>query len=173
MKKYLISTVAVLFLLVGCSLDDDRNDVDNKITDTKKQDNAGDITLEEAKAIALKDVDGKVVKQREDYDDGVTYYEIDIVVDGVKYEYKIDTQGTIISKEQEQINTTTNQTQYITSQEAQDIIIKHAGGGTITSCELDKEGSAVYEIEMVKDNQEYDATVDATSGKVLQYGNDY
>ncbi|MDQ0362683.1 PepSY domain-containing protein [Breznakia pachnodae] len=177
MNKYLITGAIVLFLLAGCSsgTSDDTNKVnDNKTTDTNKNDSTAEITLEEAKEIALADVNGEVTKQQEDYDDGVLYYEIDIVSDGIKYEYKIDTAGTIVSKEQEAVSTggTTNDA-YITSQEAQDIIIKHAGGGTVTSCELEVEGTAIYEIEMVKDGQEYDAGVDATTGEVLYYNADY
>lgn len=177
MNKYLITGAIVLFLLAGCSSgtsDDDTNKTtDDKTTDTNTNDKTTEITLEEAKEIALADVNGEVTKQQEDYDDGVVYYEIDIVSDGMRYEYKIDTSGTIVSKEQEAVSSGTTNDAYITTQEAQDIIIKHAGGGTVTSCELDIEGTAIYEIEMVKDNQEYDAGVDATTGEVLYYNADY
>lgn len=177
MNKYLITGAIVLFLLAGCSSgtsDDTKKANDDKTTATNKNDTIAEITLEEAKGIALADVNGEVTKQQEDYDDGVLYYEIDIVSDGVRYEYKIDATGTIVRKEQEAISTgsSTNDT-YITPQEVQDIIIKHAGGGTVTSCELEVEATAIYEIEMVKDGQEYDADVDATTGEVLYYNADY
>lgn len=183
MNKYLITGAIVLFLLAGCSSgtsDDntkkttDDKTTDTKTTDTKTTDKTTKITLEEAKEIALADVNGEVTKQQEDYDDGILYYEIDIISEGVKYEYKIDTTGTIVGKEQEAVSTAgTTNSAYITPQEAQDIIIKHAGGGTVTSCELEVEVTAIYEIEMVKDGQEYDAGVNATTGEVLYYNADY
>ena len=175
MNKYILPTLTILFLLVGCGIPSEGENT-KRVDDKTTKDVTNTIAIEEAIAIVLEDigVTGEVTKQKEDYDDGILYYEIDVVNDGMKYEYKIDTTGTIIAKEQEVINTkgSTGDT-YISSQEAQDIILEHAAGGIITSCELEIEMRAIYEIELVKDNTEYNAAVDATSGEVLYYNVDY
>lgn len=161
MNKYILTAALSFLFIVGCSTNKSNTD---ETTTT--------ITLEEAKAIALAETDGEVVKQAEDYDDGATYYEIEIVLNAIKYEYKIDTSGKIISKEQENLDTQ-HTTNYISIQEAKDSVINYAGGGTVTSCELEVNGSAVYEIDFLKDNQAYDVKVDATTGEVIFYQADY
>jgi Predicted membrane protein len=188
MKKYSSIVVVMLMLLGGCSSSnpsDKQKVVDDKVVDQNKSDqtkideveNLKDhqITLEDAKAIALKDlsVTGEIVKQQEDYDDGFLYYEVDIVSGDSKYEYKIDTQGMIVSKEMEKIASGAPSTDYISAQEAQDIMLMHAQGGTITSCEFEFEGRAIYEIELVKDHREYEGAIDALSKEVLYFNQDY
>ncbi|MFV0379349.1 MAG: PepSY domain-containing protein [Anaerorhabdus sp.] len=176
MKKYLIS-LAVLFLLVGCSsFDDDHDDKDDqneKVIIDNVQENTNEIDMEKAKEIALKDQKGEIVKEFTFSSNSVSHFEIDIVSDNYKYEYTIDNQGNITSKEKEIIDETLNQDKFITSQAAQDIMIEHAGGGTIISCELDIEYNEIYEIEMVLDNQEYDGVVDAVTGEVIKFNKDY
>lgn len=64
---------------------------------------ASEITLEQAKTLALAEVEGAtaddIVKAHEDYDDGILYYEIKIQYDGFEYEFDFDTSGKLLSKD--------------------------------------------------------------------------
>ena len=133
-----------------------------------------EITIEKAKEIALADEDGEIVKEKKDYDDGIIYYEIDIIRDNTKYEFEIDSNGNIVSKEQDTYENSENtNTDYISQEEAKNSIINHAGGGNIVKIELDYEnGRAVYEMELIKDNIEYDAMIDANTGEIIAYYQD-
>lgn len=61
------------------------------------------LTLEEAQEIAVAEVEGKkVLKAKQDYDDGVTYYDFTVVTDNEKYEIEVDANdGTILKKERD------------------------------------------------------------------------
>lgn len=65
----------------------------------------GDITLEKAIDIALKDAgfessEATITKSKPDRDDGINKYDVEFLVDGIEYDYEIDaTNGRIIKKE--------------------------------------------------------------------------
>lgn len=61
------------------------------------------LTLEEAQEIAVAEVEGKkVLKAKQDYDDGITYYDFTVVTDNEKYEIEVDANdGTILKKERD------------------------------------------------------------------------
>lgn len=165
MKK-LASLVLLGLVLVGCS-----------------NSSSGDVmTMEEAQKIALEEVDGEVIKSSKDRDDGRTYYEFEIVTDSEKYDLEIDGEsGDIVKKEKDDDyvanqNTTNNQTNQttITEDEAKKIATDRIGGsGEFVRCELDNDdGVLKYEIEVIKDNTEYDIDVDATTGEITKYEED-
>ena len=111
---------------------------------------SGDVmTMEEAQKIALEEVDGEsgdIVKKEKD-DDYVA--------------------------NQNTTNNQTNQTT-ITEDEAKKIATDWIGGsGEFVRCELDNDdGVLKYEIEVIKDNTEYDIDVDATTGEITKYEED-
>ena len=165
MKK-LASLVLLGLVLVGCS-----------------NSGSGDVMkMEEAQKIALEEVDGEVIKSSKDRDDGRTYYEFEIVTDSEKYDLEIDGEsGDIVKKEKDDDyvanqNTTNNQTNQttITEDEAKKIATDRIGGsGEFVRCELDNDdGVLKYEIEVIKDNTEYDIDVDATTGEITKYEED-
>ena len=81
MKK-IILFVLITIALVGC---------------TEK---VSALTLEEAQEIALKEVEGKILKAKEDKDDGVTYYDFTIITDTEKYEIEVDANsGKVLKRE--------------------------------------------------------------------------
>lgn len=67
----------------------------------------GDITLEKAIDIALKDAgfessEATITKSKPDRDDGINKYDVEFLVDGIEYDYEIDaTNGRIIKKERD------------------------------------------------------------------------
>lgn len=120
------------------------------------------ISKDEAKEKALKEVNGEVIGYNQDLDDDDTpHYEFNIVQDGKCYEVKVHSKtGEIISKEldkdyQQQndnsgsgnsnssngsnSNNNTNNnvaTPTINADEAKQIALQRVGGGTVTKCEL-------------------------------------
>ena len=60
------------------------------------------LTLDEAKEIALKEVEGQVTKAKQHRDDGKDYYDFTIITDSEKYEVEVDANtGEIIKKERD------------------------------------------------------------------------
>lgn len=151
------------------------------------------LTLEEAQEIAVAEVEGKkVLKAKQDYDDGVTYYDFTVVTDNEKYEIEVDANdGTILKKERDKDyvsntatntndntnNTTSNQTttnNIISNEEAQNIALNKTGGGYLVKCELDHDDNMmVYEIEVKNGNYEYEIDINASNGEILKYEQDY
>lgn len=81
---------------------------------------------------------------------------------GKLVEYKWKLTGSAASK-----------TKYIGVAKAKSIAKKKVAGGTFTKVEFDKDdGVPVYEIEMVKGNREYELTVHAKTGKILEYSSE-
>ncbi|MDF9824008.1 putative membrane protein YkoI [Breznakia sp. PF5-3] len=165
MKKYIIGCLILMVVIVGGCRNDDRNQANNP-----KETSKAEITLEEAKEIALKEVNGGVVKANQDSDDGITYYEIDIVKDGIKYDFEIDLSGTIISKEIDDDYVDATNKNYISQAKAEEIALAKVGGGSVEKSKLEHDdGIAYYEIDIVKDNIRYDVEVSATDGNVIKY----
>lgn len=163
------------------------------------------LTLEEAQDIAVAEVEGKkVLKAKQDYDDGITYYDFTIVTDSEKYEIEVDANsGTILKKERDKNyvsdtttesnvtpidnnDTTTNTTQntdpatnqttnnIISAEEAQNIALNKTGGGYLVKSELDHDDHIlVYEIEIKNGHYEYEIDINASTGEILKYEQDY
>ena len=148
------------------------------------------ISLEEAEKIALKEVDGEILKAGKDKDDGITYYDFTIVTDTEKYEVEVNAEnGKVLKVEKDddyipaQSNTTdqTNQsntqnTTQITAEKAQEIAMNKVGTGTLVKCELDYDDDTQkykYEIEIRDGRVEYELDIDAVSGEIIKYEQDH
>lgn len=144
-----------------------------------------EITLDEAKAIALKKAGLKeaavtFTKAKLDNDDGRLVYEIDFITDTAKYDAEVDAvSGNVIEWEVEEKTTATKVTNVtteseITLDEAKAIALKKAGlketEVTFTKAKLEHDdGRRVYKIEFVKDRLEYEAEIDAKTGAVIEW----
>lgn len=76
--------------------------------ETAAEENDNLIGIDKAVEIALKEVEGAtsddVVKSKEDFDDGITVYDIEIVYNEYEYEFEIDGEtGNILEKDSESI----------------------------------------------------------------------
>lgn len=166
------------------------------------------LTLEEAQEIAVAEVGGKkILKAKQDYDDGITYYDFTVITDNEKYEIEVDANdGTILKKEKDDDyisntnegtvtpidnsntttntnsttnnNNTTNSTNstnnIISNEEAQNIALNKTGGGYLVKCELDNDDNMmVYEIEIKNGSYEYEVDINANTGEILKYEQDY
>ena len=161
---------------------------------------AGEITVEEAKTIALehagvKAADATFIQAKRDYDNGRSVYEIEFVVASgngyLEYDYDIATaDGSIVSFDYDIEGyatpvtaqpAATQATGSITVEEAKTIALSHAGltadAVTFVQAKQDyDDGRLVYEIEFVTTSGngylEYDYEIDAATGNILSYDYD-
>lgn len=141
------------------------------------------ITLNEAKAIALKKVSlsasqVKFTKAISDTDDGVLYYDIEFISGNYEYEFEIrakDGKITDFDKEKAEVKASASKpskSEYITSQKAQSIALSHAKLKAEQvkglKAEFEKEnGIAVFEVEFEYGKYEYEYKINAENGKII------
>ena len=144
------------------------------------------ITVNEAKKKALADAgvkakDATFKKAKLDKDNGVAVYEIEFVTAKKKYDYEINAKtGKIREKEVEKLpqknsksNSKQTSSKNITAAEAKKIALSDAKvaakDATFKKAKLDKDnGVAVYDIEFVTANKEYDYEINAKTGKIRE-----
>ena len=146
---------------------------------------SGDIGSEKAKSIALNHAGvtsstAKFVKVERDRDDGRLLYEVEFYAGNKEYDYEIlASDGTILSYDADiegyriPSSTSSSSSGYIGVERAKEIALQHAGlsssGVNFDKAELDHDdGRAEYEIEFHHNFREYEYTIDAASGTILE-----
>ena len=152
-----------------------------------------EVSLDGAKAAALKDAglsesDVTFKKAELDYDHGTQVYDIEFYTSDTEYEYEIDaSSGTVLKKDIEQFQIQTNPTysainsssnNYIGVDRAKEIALNHAqlneSDVQFAKAKLENDdGGVEYEIEFYSGRTEYDYTIDAVSGNIIEYDVDY
>ena len=152
-----------------------------------------EISLNGAKAAALKDAglsesDVTFKKARLDYDHGTPVYDIEFYTSDTEYEYEIDASGgTVLEKKIDQFQIQTKPTNsdinssgnnYIGVARAKEIALNHAhlneSDVQFVKAKLENDDSGMaYEIEFYSGRTEYDYTIDAVSGNIIEYDVDY
>lgn len=151
---------------------------------------AAEISAEQAKEIALDYVGGgTVTKCTRDYENGKQVYEIAIVYGDKKYEMDIGVYDSEITDYEEKyrningnsypstVDSTSSASQSqasaateISAEQAKEIALARAGGGSVTKCKLDYEnGKQVYEIEIVNGNKKYEMDVGVYDSQITDY----
>jgi len=150
------------------------------------------LNASQAKALALKAADGKVDDVDLERRNGQTFYEIEIdrkgkndvvvrldaytgkilaVVDDEDYDDDDDYEGTVTGNTSN--NSAAKQVK-LTASQASNIALKQVTGGKVTKVELDHDdGRYVYEIELRTAQGEADVDIDANTGKVLSFDQDF
>ncbi len=177
------------------------NDIQDLPQDTGNQPNkerdstvqSQEISLDGAKAVALKDAglsesDVTFKKAVLDYDHGTQVYDIEFYTSDTEYEYEIDaSSGTVLEKNIEQFQIQTNPTDsainssgndYIGVDRAKEIALNHAqlneSDVQFVKAKLENDDSGMaYEIEFYFGRTEYDYTINAVSGNIIEYDVDY
>lgn len=156
--KLLMSGLVSMGILVGVQ----PNTTDIKITDEKKPiSSIQEISLEKAKQIALKKVNGIVQKVVDDHEE----YDVYIKKDSYLYKIEVDkSSGKISEVDKEKVKTTqkVSITRNITLNQAKDLALKKVNGKIITT----KTDSNEYEIIIQKDNYVYEIEVHKKTGKI-------
>ena len=144
-----------------------------------------DIGAEKAKEIALQHAgvsasNAVFVKAERERDDGRLTYDVDFYAGNKEYDYEIlAADGTILSYDADiegyriPSSTSTSSSGYIGVERAKEIALQHAGlsssGVNFVKAEFDHDdGRAEYEIEFHHNFREYEYTIDAASGTILE-----
>lgn len=158
-------------------------------TVTPQQESSSQLSLDEAKNIALADAavpaaDVTYKKAKLDHDDGRAIYEIEFYTASHEYDYEIDVQSkAILSKKTEALHqdgekgdgrgSSGNAGTSVGMDQAKSIALSHAqlslSDVTFSKAELDREdGQDVYEIEFYHGNMEYEYTINASTGAIVE-----
>ncbi|OUQ81642.1 PepSY domain-containing protein [Flavonifractor sp. An100] len=144
---------------------------------------AGDIGSDKAKAAAFQHAGVSAsevtqLKLERDEDDGRIEYEIEFWVGGTEYDCVVDAASGSILKMEREDHGIPEQTGDIGSEEAKTVALNHAGVSesetTKMKVELDEDdGRLQYEVEFKAGGMEYEYTIDASSGAVLEHESDW
>lgn len=113
----------------------------------------------------------KITQVHLDVDDGEEEYKVTMKKGNKTYQlvYAART-GKLMEYKWKISGSAASKTKYIGVAKAKSIAKKKVSGGTFIKVEFDKDdGVPVYEIEMVKGNREYELTIHAKTGKILEY----
>lgn len=180
--------VKLVFTLNGKKYELNLNPYTGDVENANKSDTSanGEITIEEAKSIALKDAgvtDVTFTKEKRDYDDGRAVYEIEFIHGNTEYEYEIAVSGGSILKKDidyERYGSIANNSgQYsITAEEAENIALKDAGVSRndvdfITSHAGRDDGIYLYDVEFFAGDRKYEYEINASNGNIIQSDIDY
>lgn len=137
------------------------------------------ITEAKAKEIALKDAgvkeaDTAYLKVKTDYDDGVKVYEVEFYAGSTEYDYEIDAKtGEIRSMDHDAEGYAPAQTGSAKSEaDIQAIALAKVPGATASDLRMHLEhddGRQVYEGSIYYKEMEYEFTIDAYSGAILEW----
>lgn len=172
---------------VGYNATSDDNSVSltKKAAATSTSTSSTDIGAEKAKEIALQHAgvsasNAVFVKAERERDDGRLTYDVDFYAGNKEYDYEIlAADGTILSYDADiegyriPSSTSTSSSGYIGVERAKEIALQHAGlsasGVNFVKAEFDyDDGRAEYEIEFHHNFREYEYTIDAASGTILE-----
>lgn len=141
------------------------------------------LTPEEAKAAALEDAgfaeaDVTVQKTAQEYENGISVYDIEFLAGDAEYDYEINADtGEIYSKKVELrrggIAEADPSAAQITEENAKAIALEHAGLAeadvTFTKTKLDMDdGLQVYEIEFRQDGTAYEYEIHSQTGEIIK-----
>lgn len=139
------------------------------------------ITIDDAKKIALNAAgvnDATFIKAEKDYEHGKSIYEIEFRNGTKKWEYDIDAStGSIINYDIDDNsiiagNIPSANNTSITAEQAEEIVLKDAGTNRNTvkylksKKDLD-DGRAIFDIEFIFNNREYEYEIDASTGTII------
>ena len=165
--------------------DDDSVSLTKKAAATSTSTSSTDIGAEKAKEIALQHAgvsasNAVFVKAERERDDGRLTYDVDFYAGNKEYDYEIlAADGTILSYDADiegyriPSSTSTSSSGYIGVDRAKEIALEHAGLSSsdvnFVKAEFDHDdGRAEYEIEFHHNFREYEYTIDAASGTILE-----
>lgn len=152
---------------------------DNGTSNGTTQNSGTTITEEDAKTIALEqagiaetDTIGLAVKQ--DFDDGMTVYEVDIYTPDTDYEYEVNAaDGTIVKQDRSMTDkVTTEPGTTITPDKAKEIVLAKVSGAEEQNLRMKAEtddGRTCYEGEIIYNGMSYEFELDAQTGDILEW----
>ena len=144
-----------------------------------------DIGEAKAKSVALShagisESDTSYIYAKKDWDDGRWAYDVEFWADGKEYDYEIlASDGTILSydydAEYQWSGSSSTSGDTISTEKVKSIVTDRAGvSGTFRELKLERDdGRTVYEGEMHSGRTDYEFTIDAYTGAVLEWDTDW
>lgn len=129
------------------------------------------ISIDEAKSIAVKEVDGKVTDVDQDREGPYVVYEVEVQTPNGEKEIEINGQTGKVLKDEDDL---LKEQAKITAQEAETIALGKVSG-EMTDLDLDyddRTAKVVYEVEVTHNGLEQDVKIDAVTGDVLHVQKD-
>ena len=157
----------------------------NGSTGTGSTSSTADIGEAKARSVALShagisESDTSYIYAKKDWDDGRWVYDVEFWADGKEYDYEIlASNGTILSydydAEYQWSGSTGTSGDTISTEKVKSIVTDRAGvSGTFRELKLERDdGRTVYEGEMRSGRTEYEFTIDAYTGAVLEWDTDW
>ena len=154
-------------------------------TGTGSTSSTADIGEAKAKSVALNhagisESDTSYIYAKKDWDDGRWVYDVEFWADGKEYDYEIlASNGTILSydydAEYQWSGSSSTSGDTISTEKVKSIVTDRAGvSGTFRELKLERDdGRTVYEGEMRSGRTEYEFTIDAYTGAVLEWDTDW
>ena len=144
-----------------------------------------DIGEAKARSVALShagisESDTSYIYAKKDWDDGRSVYDVEFWADGKEYDYEIlASDGTILSydydAEYQWSGSSSTSGDTISTEKVKSIVTDRAGvSGTFRELKLERDdGRTVYEGEMRSGRTDYEFTIDAYTGAVLEWDTDW
>ena len=157
----------------------------NGSTGTGSTSSTADIGEAKAKSVALShagisESDTSYIYAKKDWDDGRWVYDVEFWTDGKEYDYEIlASNGTILSydydAEYQWSGSSSTSGDTISTEKVKSIVTDRAGvSGTFRELKLERDdGRTVYEGEMRSGRTDYEFTIDAYTGAVLEWDTDW
>ena len=154
-------------------------------TGTGSTSSTADIGEAKAKSVALShagisESSTSYIYAKKDWDDGRWVYDVEFWADGKEYDYEIlASNGTILSydydAEYQWNGSSSTSGDTISTEKVKSIVTDRAGvSGTFRELKLERDdGRTVYEGEMRSGRTEYEFTIDAYTGAVLEWDTDW
>ena len=154
-------------------------------TGTGSTSSTADIGEAKAKSVALShagisESSTSYIYAKKDWDDGRSVYDVEFWADGKEYDYEIlASDGTILSydydAEYQWSGSSSTSGDTISTEKVKSIVTDRAGvSGTFRELKLERDdGRTVYEGEMHSGRTDYEFTIDAYTGAVLEWDTDW
>ena len=154
-------------------------------TGTGSASSTADIGEAKAKSVALShagisESSTSYIYAKKDWDDGRWVYDVEFWADGKEYDYEIlASDGTILSydydAEYQWNGSSSTSGDTISTEKVKSIVTDRAGvSGTFRELKLERDdGHTVYEGEMRSGRTDYEFTIDAYTGAVLEWDTDW
>ena len=109
------------------------------------------------------------------HDDGRSEYKVVLKKGNKQYKLVYDSKsGRLLEYEWELAKSGDSSSKYIGAEKAKAIALKKVPSATVTKVEFDHDdGMAVYEVEMIKGNYEYEVKINAKNGKIIEFEKDF
>ncbi|GAA0106769.1 hypothetical protein UT300013_33940 [Paraclostridium sordellii] len=140
-----------------------------------------EVNSEEAKKIMLNKVPGaKITKFEFDSDGKIKKYDGTLIKDNIEYEIDVDSKtGKIIKFEKENIrivkdtilknSTSQKNNTFIGENKARELMLNQVPGAKVINFYLDNDNTPEYEGKLIKNNKEYEISIDAKTGTILDF----